>query len=916
MPTHIISFNVQRLQSPNSHRHFIRFTQNHRHSFILLQEHHLSSDAQQQAFAASLAGKIFFTQHLAILIPPSISDDSISNPIPSLDGRSLQLSITFPTHTLSLTNIYAPNLPKDRDTFFRSLLPASSLANTISVLAGDFNDAPNLKLDRSNQRSASTVWPTLISATNSTYFDTFRYLHPLSLSYSRPNTRFNKLVSKSRIDLTLLSTSASSLLTASSILPKLSFSDHRPVKLTLNLTLDPSNPHQLSTSNSSLWRLNTSFLLNANHKEEIHDFLADGLLPFLHEFPSPFDWLNKAIPAVTEFLRTKSRRDAETKKREWRRLATSMRDIEAMMDPSEAHLQHWKEAKDALELAEWEETRGIKLRANLPDFETTGQAAESLNLQAARRLHQVTIPQLTLPDGSITTNIDLAIQEVHRFYSTLYTPDPPSPNRDAKRHSLLSHLLDQPGSDPRFLRRLTPTQRAILEAPFTPEEVSASIRDQRNSASPGASGLPFEFFKLFEEFWSPVLCEVLNASWEEGRLSETELQALIRMIYKYSKPGADISKLTFHRPVSLLETIYKIRTKVFVRRFTNILPLIIPPSQFGFVPGRRSSDAAIHLRTILDFFRSHPDISGLLLSLDQEKAYDLVDHSWIHDVFSAIGCGPRFLSHLSTILSTGKRYSRVIVNGFLTPPIPMQCGVGQGDGFSCPTYDIVFQPFIDALTIRAIASIIPSTPTTLPPLQHLSSLHIQSALAFADDTILTILSLTARQNLDTLISDWREASGGRVMVAKSTQLPLNLTPNHPLLIPGVKTIGLDEVWIWVGFPFAWNEPATEAYYTALLVTLKRRLDHAKTFSLSLTSRVLYANTRVLGKIRHVLDAFPPPPNFLIQLDSASVDFIWIGRHLVNTDIAFLPRPAGGVGIISSRKVSDLARQKFWIAYLT
>lgn len=221
-------------------------------------------------------------------------------------------------------------------------------------------------------------------------------------------------------------------------------------------------------------------------------------------------------------------------------------------------------------------------------------------------------------------------------------------------------------------------------------------------------------------------------------------------------------------------------TSAIVQRLNLILPSILPPNQYGFVPHRYSSDTTTHLHFLLDKFRNDPELQGLFLSLDQHKAYDHVNHSSILAVFTALGCGPQFLSLLSTLVLNKKSHEWVIVNSFLTNPVYLNCGAGQGHSLSCPIYILTLQPLVEALTIQYIATSILHTSNVLP------SIHIPTTLVFVDNITLILSELATLPHLNTLKNDWKAASGGIFAINKSLQLGLNLPPDDPLFFPDTK----------------------------------------------------------------------------------------------------------------------------------
>lgn len=85
------------------------------------------------------------------------------------------------------------------------------------------------------------------------------------------------------------------------------------------------------------------------------------------------------------------------------------------------------------------------------------------------------------------------------------------------------------------------------------------------------------------------------------------------------------------------------------------------------------------LRDILDYVNI-TDETGILLNLDQEKAFDHVDRDYLSNVLKLFGFGPVFQRWISTLYFNAKM--KILVNHFLTEAIPLERGVRQGDPLS------------------------------------------------------------------------------------------------------------------------------------------------------------------------------------------------------------------------------------------
>ncbi|SGZ32762.1 BQ5605_C040g11910 [Microbotryum silenes-dioicae] len=208
------------------------------------------------------------------------------------------------------------------------------------------------------------------------------------------------------------------------------------------------------------------------------------------------------------------------------------------------------------------------------------------------------------------------------------------------------------------MRPMTARHAKLLEEPFTADEFAAAIAKLDKGRNPGASGLPYEMYQSSPTVFAELLASTCNEAWTKGALPESMTKGTVRLLKK-SKPDADYSDLKYYRPITLRECSYKLMTKDLVARLN------------------KASDAGSHLSLLLEQIRSLDLADSALLSLDQESAYDLVDHDWIVSVLRAIGAPVRFLGLLDVIYrSVSFRY---IINGYLTEAVCMVCGLGQGD---------------------------------------------------------------------------------------------------------------------------------------------------------------------------------------------------------------------------------------------
>ena len=103
------------------------------------------------------------------------------------------------------------------------------------------------------------------------------------------------------------------------------------------------------------------------------------------------------------------------------------------------------------------------------------------------------------------------------------------------------------------------------------------------------------------------------------------------------------------RPISLLNVDNKICSKVLSLQLSKVLEFIVDPDQTCSVPGRRITSNLHVLRDVLDYI-DRTNETGILISLDQEKAFDRVNRTFLLNLLSHFGFGPSFCFWINTLL--------------------------------------------------------------------------------------------------------------------------------------------------------------------------------------------------------------------------------------------------------------------------
>jgi len=183
---------------------------------------------------------------------------------------------------------------------------------------------------------------------------------------------------------------------------------------------------------------------------------------------------------------------------------------------------------------------------------------------------------------TISTHKEI-LNEQKRFYQNLYT-----------QHN--KSQLDNNCDFLRDLANLNETDKDYCENKITVDECSKALKELSNGKSPGSDGFTTEFYKFF---WINIKDIVYNSfiyAYENGVLSIEQRRAVLTLLPKI---GKDHRYLKNWRPLSLLNTDYKILAKVLASRMQRVIKTLVKDDQVAYIKGRYIGE---NIRKISDIF--------------------------------------------------------------------------------------------------------------------------------------------------------------------------------------------------------------------------------------------------------------------------------------------------------------------------
>jgi hypothetical protein len=167
------------------------------------------------------------------------------------------------------------------------------------------------------------------------------------------------------------------------------------------------------------------------------------------------------------------------------------------------------------------------------------------------------------------------------------------------------------------------------------EDITAAIRESNNS-SPGPDGIPFAFYRLCAEDIAPVLLRILQLL-AAGKAPPAGFKYGILFLL----PKDDSLLIDHTRPISVTKADNRIIAKMLANLLGPELAKILHPSQKGFIPGRCGLDHIYDLNASF-YGAAEKGDERYVLFLDTKKAFDSIDHRFIHAMLKKIGL-PRWL---------------------------------------------------------------------------------------------------------------------------------------------------------------------------------------------------------------------------------------------------------------------------------
>lgn len=840
------SFNCRGLGDGRKRRTIFQWLKKYHSGVILLQETH-STRSSENEWKREWGGDIYFNhgsslaRGVAVLFPKHFNV-TVDNCIRDDNGRFLLLDINCEDYSITIGNIYAPTKDHEAEqiTFIEYVRDRMfEFGDKNIVLGGDFNVCIEPAIDKcGGTNELKSAYAHQIEDLLELYnlCDIWRTLHPDIRRYTRRGFTKKGFV-QSRLDMWFISIHMTYDIENTDIKPGIR-SDHS----ILNLSFKIQNTQERGRG---FWKFNASLLHDIEYVEKIRRCIAEcsESNKGIKDKAMLWDVIKCEIRTVTisyACYKAKQRKELENT------ILKRLENLEtAMAAGNDTCVEEHQALQREFEAIQQEKAKGIMIRSRAEILDNDEKCSKYfLNLEK-RNYKTKYIKCLINAEDKYIHDPHKILKEEEMFYKSLYEAQ-----SDQIEHNLTNCDFLQ------NLKQLDDTSKAFCEQALTVEELALNLRQLPNNKSPGCDGLGTEFYKFFWKDIKQLVFESYMYSFDVGTLSLDQRRAILNII---PKPNKDLRHLKNWRPLSLLNTDYKILTKTLSARLQNVIGDIVSGDQTGCIKGRYIGE---NIRTVIDLlqYTSMKDIPGYMLLLDFEKAFDSVSWQFLHKTLELCNFGEFFRTWIKVIYSDPKIC--VTNNGYASSFFSINRGIRQG----CPISALLF-----LLVVESFAEKIRNN-------SNIKGIKVKNEeiiiSQFADDTTLFLCDEISVKNVLEVLEHYSKCAGLKINKSKSEVIKLGKSvANLPDKICGLRIISKPTkvLGIWVSKDL---DELLDINFNERITKLKTLLNMWKQRKLTLKGKVTVINSLALSQIQYAMSVLYVPPNVISEVNQLIFAFLW------------------------------------------
>ena len=211
-------------------------------------------------------------------------------------------------------------------------------------------------------------------------------------------------------------------------------------------------------------------------------------------------------------------------------------------------------------------------------------------------------------------------------------------------------------------RREIDGERVNLEVEsISKEEVRENMQRMKNGKAVGPDDIPGEVWKCLGESALKFLTKLYNRTMESERMPEEWRDSVLIPIFKNK---GDVQSCSNYRGIKLISHTMKLWERIVEKRLRSDLKF--SNQQYGFMPGKSTTDALFALRVLMEKYREGQKELHCVF-VDLEKAYDKVPREEVWYCMRKSGLA--------------EKYVRIVQDMYDGSTTAVRCAVGVTEGF-------------------------------------------------------------------------------------------------------------------------------------------------------------------------------------------------------------------------------------------
>ena len=423
----------------------------------------------------------------------------------------------------------------------------------------------------------------------------------------------------------------------------------------------------------------------------------------------------------------------------------------------------------------------------------------------------------------------------------------------------------------------------------TVEEIKSVFFKLNPNKAPGPDGLTSAFFKATWDFIGTEVAASVRNFFATNFLPATANSTILTLVPKF--PGATM--ISEFRPISCLNTIYKVISRLMVKRLKPILSDLILPCQTAFVKGRLLVENTTLAGELINGYHKNKEPKRITIKVDIAKAFDTLSWEFLFSCLEGLHFPERFMRQLRACICTTS--FMVGYNGSVHGFFKGKRGLRQGDPLS---------PYLFVIAMNCLSHMLNRAASLNRFRYHTTCASTKlTHLSFADDLLIFIDgSIESVQQVLQVLKEFEIRSGLAVSMMKTSFYASGLTQCKTDLIQVSTGMSLGSLpFRYLGVPVNSRKPSL-ASCEPLIHQIKTKFSSWSVKSLSFSGRLLLIKTVISGINTFWCSAFILPKACIVRINSLCGQFLWKGslegRHSarVSRETVVLTKHEGGLGV--------------------